>query len=329
MHKMIVSITAVIIILILLLASYLWYKCCVPSSSNDVLYVMHISRSRLVIIIPGIIFFLIMDILSLINLDSQFFVAFVVFYLFMLLNIYSCTLTLLWRGMIREDSLTTYTLFLPAKEIRFYEIDFVHYKDNHTLGLSGQKTLVGYRDRKKIFSIEEDVYGFQLLCALLCKRNKVDYAPVMENPETERTMPHVPLVEDFSVALKTEDKIRSWFSFPLILLFFYFLFQPAESTWVLFLQIASVCLLLLFIQDLFHALFWKVTVDFHTISIRKFPGMVKTYEIRQITKVDELEHFIVLYAGQKKIAKIAKTDKNFQNLFERLLRSDAEIYRKK
>ena len=70
-------------------------------------------------------------------------------------------------------------------------------------------------------------------------------------------------------------------------------------------------------------------MDFHTISIRKFPGIVKTYEIRQITKVDELEHFIVLYAGQKKIAKIAKTDKNFQNLFERLLRSDAEIYRKK
>ena len=42
----------------------------------------------------------------------------------------------------------------------------------------------------------------------------------------------------------------------------------------------------------------------------------------------ELEHYIVLYIGPKKIAKIAKDSKNFQYLFERLMRTDAEIYRK-
>lgn len=328
MNNIVVSIIAVTIILILLLASYWWYKCRVPSAPYDVLYIMRISRSRLVLILPGIIFFLIMDILSVFFLDAQSFVAFIVFYIFLLLNIYTCILITLWRGMLRKDSLTIYSPFLPTKEIKFYEIDFVHYKDNHTPGLSGQKTLVGYRHQKKVFSIEEDVSGFPLLHTLLCAGNKVDYAPVMEDSETERTIPHVPLMESFSVTVKTEEKIKSLLNILIIASGFYVLFHPAESAWILFLQIASVILIPLFFQDLFHNFFWKVTVDFNTISIRKFPWLIKTYEICQITEVEELENFIVLYVQEKKAAKISKDSKNFQYLFERFLQSEAKIYRK-
>lgn len=66
MDKLIVSVTAVIIILIFSLISYLWYKYCVPPAGDDVLYMMRMSRSRLVIGIPGVIFGSIMTVVPII-----------------------------------------------------------------------------------------------------------------------------------------------------------------------------------------------------------------------------------------------------------------------
>ena len=287
---------------------------------------MHMSRGRMVIGIPGVIFSLIMTVVPIIFLDAQMFVAFVTFYLFLLLSVYLCIMIRLWRCVIREDSLTFYTPLLPAKKIKFYEIDFVHYTDNHTYGLSGQKTLVGYRGGKKLFSIEEDICGFPLLCALLFERGKADYVPAMENPEVEKTFRHVPVKESFTVTVKTGDKVRDIIgSLFLVPCCAYILWDRTEFE--LFHQIVAVILLLLCVSNSFPTMLRKITVDFRTISVRNALGFTRTYEIRQITEVVELEHYIVLYIGPKKIAKIAKDSKNFQYLFERLMRTDAEIYR--
>lgn len=328
MDKIVLSVIAVIIILILILASHLWYQHCVISTGHDVLYVMRMSRGRMVIGVPCVIFSSIMTVVPIIFLDAQMFVAFVTFYLFLLLSVYLCIMIRLWRCVIREDSLTFYTPLLPAKKIKFYEIDFVHYTDNHTYGLSGQKTLVGYRGGKKLFSIEEDIYGFPLLCTLLFERGKVDYVPAMENPKVAKTLHRVPVKESFIVTAKTEEKVRAVLPdlFFLIPCFVYVLWYRTEFE--LIYQLIAIAMLPLFLWDLFSKLLQKVTVDFRTISVRNSLGFARTYEIRQITEVVELEHYIVLYIGSKKIAKIAKDSKNFQYLFERLLRTEAEIYRK-
>ena len=327
MDKIIVSVIAVIIILILILASHLWYQHCAISTGDDVLYVMHMSRGRMVIGVPGVIFSSIMAVVPIILWDDQWFVAFAVFYLFLLLGVYLCIMIRLWRCVIREDSLTFYTPLLPAKKIKFYEIDFVHYTDNNTYGLSGQKTLVGYRGGKKLFSIEEDIYGFPLLCALLFERRKADYVPAMENPADEKRLHRVPVVESFSVTTKTGDKVRDLIgSLFLVPCCAYILWDWTEFE--LFYQIVAVVMLLLCVSNFFPTMLRKVTVDFRTISVRNALGITKAYEIRQITEVVELEHYIVLYVESKKIAKIAKSSKNFQYLFERLMRTEAEIYRK-
>lgn len=112
----------------------------------------------------------------------------------------------------------------------------------------------------------------------------------------------------------------------LILCSVYVLWNQTEFE--LFYQIIAVIMLLFFVPNLFHNLFWKVTVDYHSISIRRFPFLVKTYEIRQITAVVETQNHITLYAGPKKVVKIAKASKNFPYLFERLLRTEAQIYTK-
>lgn len=159
-EKIIVSVTAVIIILILLLASYLWYKYYIPAAQEDILYVMRMHHSRLVIGIADIVFFSIMDIIIIIFVDTQILITFAVFYFFTLLGVYLCITVLLWRGMIKADSITFYIPLLPAKEIKFCEIDFVHYTDNNTIGLSGQKALVGYRGKKSYFPSKKIFQGF-------------------------------------------------------------------------------------------------------------------------------------------------------------------------
>lgn len=327
MDKIIVSITAVAILLIFILVSHLWYRLSVPTTQDDILYVMRIPHSELLIGILGLLFFSAMAIPSIILLEDNWFLAFAVFYLFILWGEYWCIMVFLWRCAIREDSLTIYMPLLPAKKIHFHEIEYVYCTDNQTFGMSGKK-LEGYRGQKKLFSIEEEIYGFPLLYELLYERGKVGYVPVMENLKKEDTLQRVPLVESFTVSEKTEDKVRT----VLIDLVFiipcmaYILWNRKEFE--LFYQVAALIMLLLFLPNAFSTLLWKVTMDYQTLSIRTFPGITRTYEIRKITKVIELENFVVLYVGEKKIAKIAKSSKNFPYLFERLLQTEAEIYRK-
>ena len=327
MDKLIISVIAITIILLLILTSHLWYQHCVISTGQDILCVMRMPNSQMVIGVLGIIFSSIMSVVPLIFLDSQMFVAFVVFYLFLLFSVYLCIMVRLWRCVIREDSLTFYTPLLPARKIKFYEIDFVHYTDSNTYGQTNQKTLVGYGGGKKLFSIEEEIYGFSLLCTLLLERGKVDYVPAMEAPTVEKTLHRVPVMESFSVTAKTGDKVRDIIgSLFLVPCCTYILWDWTEFE--LFYQIVAVILLLLCVSNSFSTMLRKITVDFRTISVRNALGFTKTYEIRQITEVEELESFIILYIESKKIAKIAKSSKNFQYLFERLMRTETEIYRK-
>ena len=117
---------------------------------------------------------------------------------------------------------------------------------------------------------------------------------------------------------KTEDKVSAVLIDLLLIVpcTVFTLWNRAEFE--LIYQISALVLLLTFLPHALSTLLRKVTMDYQTISIRNFPGITRTYNIWQITKVIELEHFIVLYVGEKKIAKIAKDSKNFSYLFERL-----------
>lgn len=327
MDKIIVSITAAALTLILILVSYLWYRLSIPTVQDDILYIMRIPRRRLLIGILGILFFSTMAIPSIIFWKDNWFTAFAFFYLLVLFYEYWCIMILLWRCAIRKDSLTIYMPLLPAKKIRFHEVEYVYCTDNQTLGMSGQKKLEGYRGRKKLFSIEEEIYGFPLLYTLLNEQGKVGYVPVMGNLKKEDNLQRVPVVESFTVTEKTEDRVKAVLVDLLVIVpcMVYLLWNRAEFE--LIYQIAALIMLLTFLPHALSTLLWKVTMDYQTISIRKFPGITKTFEIRQITKVIELELFIVLYVGEKKVAKIAKDSKNFPYLFERFLRTETEIYR--
>lgn len=324
MDKTIASVTVAAIILLLILASCLWYKRCVPSLRDDILYMMRAPRLYKLLGAAGIIFFSIAGIAFLFEQENYLF-PFIFFFCAVFFYVYFLLAALLWRCVIKEDSLTFYNPLLPTKEIKFYEIDFVHFTDNSLSLISGGKTLVAYRGKKKLFTIPEDTSGFSFLCALLYEYGKLEYIP--HPSATKEPLAHIPVVESFSITKATEEIVRSVVGDALLIpVSAYILWDRTEFE--LIYQIIAVVFLILCLDDLFQTLSWKVTVDYRTISIRYFIGIVKIYDIREITKVEEQKVHIILYAGEKKIAKIAKESQNFEYLFERLMRTEAEIYRK-
>lgn len=164
---------------------------------------------------------------------------------------------------------------------------------------------------KKLFSIEEDIIGFPILCCLLHESGKLEYIPVpLFSSTSKQPAARIQVRESFSLSETRTEQISSVISSVfLILCSVYVLWNQTEFE--LFYQIIAVIMLLFFVPNLFHNLFWKVTVDYHSISIRRFPFLVKTYEIRQITAVVETQNHITLYAGPKRWLKLQKQAKTF------------------
>ena len=103
------------------------------------------------------------------------------------------------------------------------------------------------------------------------------------------------------------------------------LWNRDEIEW--YYLIMAAFLMLIGISDVIHLSLWKVTIDFHTISVRNSFGIVRTYEISQITEVHDLKAHIVLFIGKKKIVKVPKTYENFDFFLERLLRHGIKVRR--
>ena len=322
MERIIISIIAIIIILVVILAAYCWYRKLFPLNDENIIYVMRPSREYLIIGIIGTIVFSTVAITSIIFLDEREIFAFLCFYGFVLLNIYTCIVVLLEKYVIKTDSLILYTPLLPSKEIKIYEITTVKYEEIRTNPYgSGKMALIGYHNKKKLFTIDESVKGFPLLYDFLLQFGKI---------EAEKTE-HTPFIEIFSVTENTSEIVGKvvWAAFFLVLSVLAILDKDELALFrlskLIFLIAALLFLTIFFLSEALHALLWKITMDYHTISIRNSFGIVKKYEITQITKVQESEHFIILFSGQKKIAKIFKSYKNFDFLLERLLRKGIDI----
>lgn len=78
------------------------------------------------------------------------------------------------------------------------------------------------------------------------------------------------------------------------------------------------CATLINVEWLMNELLWRVTVSYQTIEIRNSYGYKKSYFIRDISRVKEESNHILLFVGDKKIAKISKDCENFILLRTRL-----------
>lgn len=71
-------------------------------------------------------------------------------------------------------------------------------------------------------------------------------------------------------------------------------------------------------QDFIRDMYKRLTVNYHTISVRNAVGKVITFDISDITSVLENDNYITLFVNNKKIVKIYKHERNFVLLAARL-----------
>lgn len=327
MNRISLSITAVVIILLLLLAAFLWHRRHFVLKQKNIICVLTLPRTYyLVVGIMGILSSCFFVIPAIIFLDRQMIYLFLCFYLFMLLGIYLCILAFLWICVVTADSLTFYLPLFPPREICFDEITSVKYTENRLLGGGGKKRLEGYRHRKKIFIVEESTIGFDVLCSVFQQNGKLDYIPFGQ--QNKGASGCVPVLEDFSITESTKNVVRSivdFLMFGALGALTVWVWTRGELEWIYML--IGVFVALFSLIYMINTLLWKVTIGYQTISVRNGYGMVKTYEIRQITEIREQKDHLVLYAGDKKIVKIFKDHKNTAQLAERFQREGIEIHR--
>lgn len=244
--------------------------------------------------------------ISVILLDESIMAALICMLLFsvgLIAGIFLSTYALLWRCVVKADTMTFNCSFLPAKEIKIYEITTVKYVENRVTAYGEKKALVAYCNKKKMFEIFDDVIGFQLLYYHFYQLGKIMRGE---------------LKEEFSVKTNKEDIFVTLFA----LVFFggivigVLIFEKESLSSVYI--VAIMCMALFFLFDLIYKLLWKVTINFDTIQIRDSFGKSETYSIQDITKFQEKGSYIFLYTGTIQIAKISKNSENFQLLQERL-----------
>ena len=316
MDKIIISVSAISFILLIILAAYLWKKKYLRFTDDNIIFIMTAPRETFFIGIAGIIFFGAFDVFCIVDFSI---VVFLCFYFIVLFNVYICIIGVLWRGVIATNSLTFYMPFLPIKKIKLHEITHVKYAENRTGTYgTGRKMLVGYHQQKKLFYVDESYKGFEFLHYFLEGNWEPEDIPSREtflggSGKIERT----PLVENFSVTATKGNVIRSVISFLFFFVLWVLMFWARDEL-ELFYQITLTLMMLFFLSDMVAILLWKVTLDYHTLTFRNSFGIVKTYEIRQITGIIEERDHIILYMGRQKIVKISKDLQNFNYLLERL-----------
>lgn len=307
MTQTILNSAAIVLILLLLLASYWWRQKYLPPVSDDILYTMDLAHRYLFWAVIAVLFYGIAAVISnlVIEETSSRLVAFLFFYFAMLMAVYLCIYLLLWRCVIQTDSLTFYTPLLPPREIKFHEITLVKCIDNTTLFHTPcEKALVGYRRHKRLFFIEENTKGFYLLYNLLLQHGKME---------------RIPIIEEFAVTCPRSDVMRgvlSFLGFAILSALVIWKHVELELPYIIIL----IAMTLLFLFDMFRVLLWKITVDYQKISVRNFLGITRTYTLREITRIEERDSYIILYSTKKKLAKIAKDSEHFVSLMERFRR---------
>ena len=317
MDKIIISVSAIAFILLIILAAYLWKKKYLRFTDDNIILIMTQPREYFYIGIAGIIFFGGFAVFCIIDLSILGFLCF--YFFFVLFGVYICIIGVLWRGVLTTDTLTFYTPFLPIKRIKLCEITSVKYTENRTGAYgTGRKVLEGYHQQKKLFYVDESCKGFEFLHYSFEGDWETEDIPSGETfLKGSRKIERIPFVENFSVTAKKGNIIRSVISFLFFFVLWVLMFWARDEL-ELFYQITLTLMMLFFLSDMAAILLWKVTLDYHTLTFRNSFGIVKTYEIRQITGIIEEKDHIILYIGRQKIVKISKDLQNFNYLLERL-----------
>jgi Formate hydrogenlyase subunit 3/Multisubunit Na+/H+ antiporter, MnhD subunit len=186
--------------------------------------------------------------------------------------------------------------------------------------VGGKMQLIFYRNGKKLFCVDSDMSNFELLLERMKAEKRLERGFL-----TECGMELNEWKDEFAITETAADKFRAVFGLLLGTgMFVGGIFcwnELREETYWFFYYAVILLMFAAGIGEFTKAMFWKVTVTYREIHVRDAVGRVRTYALRDITRVEEKDAIIILYVNQKKIAKIDKASKNSALLVERINRA--------
>ncbi|MDE5866477.1 MAG: hypothetical protein K2H31_07750 [Lachnospiraceae bacterium] len=236
-------------------------------------------------------------------------------------EMYVMITTLLWEVKVEPDAITLYRFPLPVKRFNFYDITSVRYMENLRRGgaiyIGGKMQLIFYHNGKKLFDVDSDMNNFQRLLELMESKKRIECGFLIENGVALNEWK-----DEFTVAETTADKLRAAFgallACGLLIGGIFYWEEIKEDPYCLFYCIAFSLIFIVEISEFLEVMMKKVTITYQDIHVRSGIGKVCSYRLRDITRIEEKDAFIILYVNGKKIAKISKAEKNFARLAERL-----------
>ncbi|MCM1187290.1 MAG: hypothetical protein NC251_12215 [Lachnoclostridium sp.] len=278
-------------------------------------YVMRFSPFYFILGMIGAVFFYGLTVMMALLASDMAVVVFVAFFCFW--PQFLCIVTMLWEIRVEEDKLTIYRFPLRPKEIFFYEITKVRYIDRLTRSGGARMQLIAYHNEKKLFDVDEGMSHFDYLVRHFEAEIGLEKGFLKEGGLELNAYQ-----EEFSITETKADKVRAFVCELIgIGLLITGIFAWEEFRQDPYYPIYYAVMMLFFVMwtwDFICVMMRKVTVTYQDISVRNAWGRVKKYSMREITRVEDNDSFILLYANDTKIAKIWKSHKNFALLAHRL-----------
>lgn len=308
-------------------------------------YIVRILPLYTGIMLFGIVFWLLI-IWGMILLDELDMVCMLVFLFLILCCLAGCFVFLFWGIAVNEDrgKLAYYRPPLKPVRVNISDITRVQFLENrlntNTTERNRIRVFQGYR---KLFDASDEMQNFYLLAQYLSENEagaaepdlyKQYYAgeyTIEQGYLRQGGIEKAEQMDDFSVMDTLSEKVRNGIGV------FIFLVIDILLVWnwkewsrgepYYFWYVACFTLFILLGLSIFISrMLRKISVCNHKIRVRNAFGRVHVYDAGEIAGVKRKEHYLILYARGKRIAKVSKDDVNFASFEEWLNRELEQMY---
>lgn len=208
-----------------------------------------------------------------------------------------------WKCSIKKDVITIRRPFLKKSVIQIKEITKIR---------QTSEMLIIYANGRRFAAVNKVASNFSLFYAQLCVAEKII------KPDQ---------LTDYAIRNNKTKFASAGLCLILPILFFNWDLTEMVKPLVLYQNIFFSVLALIALSYLICCIYWKMTVSGRNITIRRAFREKQEYDISDITKVNTDDQNIVLFAGEKKVAKIAIRDENCNALMHLLLQVEIPFYK--
>lgn len=293
------------------------------------------------IMIFGIVFWQIITWVAIL-LDELDIVVMLVLLAFILFCLLGCFIMLFWGIVVHEDKgiLVYYHPPLRPIQIRISDITKVQFLENRLNSRERYRIRIFQHTRKHI-DVSDEMENFYLLAKYLAEKEaglaaeadiyrQYNYGryTIEQGYFRQGKIEMAEMADDFTVMETLSEKVRSG-GLALFFLIVDILLAWNWNEWSrgdpyynwYFAGAALITLvgMTVFIPQMLR----KVSVCNHTICVRNGIGRNCVYDVGEISAVERKQHYLLIYANGKRIAKISKDDTNFAS-FEEWLNRELE-----